>query len=119
MSMSITNIACFKLDGEMTIQFQPSSPATAPPADGGPPPPPGGQHPPRQDNAPAPNAQLVHQETLEAVQGLVTRRLQVEAGRAQDDHHEVNKRVYDELEQVEERLARLEEGRTRKTTSDQ
>ena len=119
MNMSITNIACFKLDGEMTIQFQPSSPATAPPADGGPPPPPGGQDPPRQDDAPAPNDQLVRQETLEAVQGLVTRRLQVKAGRAQDDHDEVNKRAYDELQHVEERLARLEEGQTRKTNSDQ
>ena len=103
----------------MTIQFQPSSPATASPADSGPPPPPVGQHPPRQDDDPAPNKQLVHQETLEAVQGLVTWRLQVKVGRAQDDHDEVNKRAYDELQQVEERLARLEKGRTSKTTSEQ
>ena len=78
--MSINNMASFKLDGELTIQFNPSPPATAPPAPGAPPPPPadgappappGGQAPPRQDDAAAPTEQSVRDETVDAAQNLM------------------------------------------------
>ena len=135
--MSINNIACFKAEGEVTIKFagevtfhaNTSPPSTAPQAPGGPPPPPadgatpppadgatppspGGQDPPRHDDAAAPTEQSVRDETVDAAQNLMNRVCQTEADRAAIELGRVNRRAHEEIQQVQERIARLEQGDT-------
>ena len=134
-TMSITNIACFKAEGEVTIKFAgevtlhatTSPPSTAPggspppPAGGSPPPlgdaatppsPPGRYAPPCQDHDAGPSRLFVRNETVDAVNNLMVRFRQDESDRAAMELGRVNRHAHQEIERVTARIARLEHGDT-------